>query len=338
MNPREIKKELENNNKLFEKIDRSIKFENIETDLEKDFEDKFINQIIEEKNRDADLWSRNFTYEDILNALNNKQDKKDNPLQINHSDISVYRGGLPIEQYTSNSEFFIRNEGSQKNKNRKQSILIFNIKKFPQIAIQISCNIRLKNEGILSDIEKYEREGKNLIFTFPDDPDACSFHRIRLNDEVNKIKYEFHICILDLPLEYLIPTIRTNFIIKYRKGGSRIELVDVDTDLSFNQGAPEVVSQKLENQQTYYCDYKKRLNIYSSEDDLIDENGKINIQVKFANIEVPFTIETEEVLNKEFISGRKILKEKFANRDSFSFIFDKRIQRDSQEYKVQGDI
>lgn len=333
----QLKKEIKKNHDLFEQIDRSVRFGNIEADLSSDFDDKFITEVTKAKNnKEYEHWSRLFTYYNVLASMEKKQAKKEKPLQIDKDCITAYRD-LPLNPYTHDDELFIRNEGSQKTKKRTKSILIFNTDHFPETSLRVECNIKVPNAGIDNEQEAFEREGKALIFKFAEAP--LQFRKITITDEINKIAYVLKICIISISARYLMPTIKTSFVIDYKKNKkkSKIKLLGVGTDLSFNQAGEDVVANKLEDNQDYSCDYKTRLNLYASEDDLASYGNGISISVSFAGVEVPFVLYPDEAKSQE-ITGRRILRDKFASQCSFTITCDGQIQRDSQEYFVKENL
>lgn len=332
----QLKKEIKRNHDLFERIDRSVRFGNIEADLSSDFDDKFVLEIIKAKNQSLDQWSRLFTYLQVLTAMEKKQAKKDKPLQIDKEGITAYRD-MPLNQYAQDAELFIRNEGSQKTKKRTKSILIFNTDRFYEISLRVECNIKIPNNGIDNENEEFERDNKALIFKFKEAP--LQFRRISITDETNHISYVLKVCIISISPQYLMPTIKTSFVIDYKKNkkNCKVKLLGVGTDLSFNQSGEEVISQKLNDNQDYACDYKTRLNLYASEDDLSNYGNGINICVSFANVEVPFVLYPDEAKSQE-ITGRRVLRDKYASRSSFTITGELQIQRDSQEYYVKENL
>ncbi len=332
----QIKKEIKKNHDLFERIDRSVRFGNIEADLSSDFDDKFIVDVIKAKNQSLEQWSRLFTYYQVLTAMEKKQAKKDKPLQIDKEGITAYRD-IPLNQYAQEVELFIRNEGSQKTKKRTKNILIFNADHFPEVSLRIECNIRIPNTGIDNEQEAFERDNKDLIFKFAEAP--LQFRKITITDEINKISYVLKVCVVSIAPQYLMPTIKTSFVIDYKKNkkNCKIKLLGVGTDLSFNQAGEEVVSKKLNDNQDYSCDYKTRLNLYASEDDLSNYGNGINISISFADVQVPFVLYPDEAKSQE-ITGRRVLRDKFAYQSSFTITGDLQIQRDSQEYFVKENL
>lgn len=332
----EVNKFLKQNNELYERIDRSIRIGNLEADLSDDFDDKFIQRIENAKNSDGENWSRAFTYHDMLTAMAKKQEKKQNPLQIDKNNISVY-GSIPFEQISYGENLFIRDEGTMTTKKRTRSLLIFNSEKYTSVSIRIDCNVKIPNNGISADDATLTRDGKDLVFVFS--RKDITFHKIELRDETNAITYIFKICILDLPAEYMISTIKTNFSIDYKKKAtkSKLKLLGISTDLIFNKNAANVVSEKLEENKQYRCNFEDRLHIFTTEEELSNIGSGINIEVNFAGIVVSFALFPDETKSTEII-GRGILRGKFAERKSFEFVDLKQILMDSQEYFAKENL
>ena len=335
-NKNEVGKFLKQNNELFERIDRSIRIGNLDTDLSDDFDEKFIQRIENAKNADGEKWSRMFTYSDMLTAMAKKQEKKQNPLQIDKSHITVY-GSIPFEQISYGEKLFIRDEGSMTAKKRTRSLLIFNSEKYTCVSIRINCNIKTPNSGISADDATLSRDGKDLIFVFS--RKDISFHKIELRDETNAITYVFKICILDLPAQYMISTIKTNFSVDYKKKAakSKLKLSGVSADLVFNKNATNAVSEKLEENKQYRCNYEDRLHIFSTEEELSNIGSGIKIEINFAGIVVPFALFPDETKSIEII-GRGILRGKYAEKKNFEFVDMKQILMDSQEYFAKESL
>ena len=332
----QVKREIRRDHELFERIDRSVRFGNVETDLSADFDDRFINNIISRKNKNIEQWSRLLTYAQVLAAMERKQAKKDKPLSIEKENIYAYRD-MELNQYIDDAELFIRNEGSQKAKKRTKNILIFNADCYPVVHLKVDCNIRIPNTGVNSDIASFERDKNALIFSFEDE--QTGFHRITIADEANKITYVLKVCILNISARYLMPTIKTSFVIDFNnnKKKCRMKLLGIGTDLSFNQTGETVVSEKLEDNKQYDCDYRTRLTLTSTEDELSNYGNGISLDINFAGVLVPFVLFPDEAKSQE-ITGRRILRDKLSYCNSFTLYGGGQIQRDSQEYFVKGHL
>ncbi len=334
----EEKKKIKANNKLFEWISNCFNYGNI-SDLSKYFDDSFKKRIENEQRNDPDRWSLKFSYEEMQTQIEKHKSKIENPLNIESKDISVY-GAFPRGDLKYGTEWIIRNEGSQTAKTRRMNILIFNEDKIRPLYIRFKCNVKVY-DGVFADGLKFEKEGNNLTFEicpFEEIPSSgVSFKQIELEDKVNKIKYRFKICVVDLPAESMISEIKHCFTIDFKKKkDARIKLLGIGTDLTFNRSAPNLKADKLEDNGTYLCAYDQRLYLYSTEDELLDYSTGIHVKVDFAGVIVPFIIYPDESKSREIIA-RTIFKEKFALQTSFEFSGEK-IYSDSQEYFAKKDL
>ena len=320
-----VNKKIKDNNNLFERIDRCFRFGNASTELAKDFDDFFLNRIETEQRKDPENWSCLFSYSEMLAHIEKHKSKMDNPLKIETEDISVY-GMIPLETFAYENDWIARNEGSQTAKRRQKNIVIFNSYKKQQVHIRFSCNAKVSDSNISADGLHFERDGKDIIFEIKDT--GIDFKKIELYDKGNDIKYIFKICVVDLPTMSILSVIKHCFTIDYKK--KRIRLSGIGTDLIFNEGAPEVITNKLADNESYFCTYNQSLHLHSTEDELSNYSTGIRVNIDFAGIDVPFIMFPDESKSKEII-GRTILKEKYSTKRSFEFIEDK-IYSDTQEY------
>lgn len=330
-----IDKEIKNNNDLYERIDRGIRFGNLEIELSKIFEDTMIHKIERAYNDNGENWSRIFTYAELLAAIERKQAKMENPLVIKKSNILVY-GDLPLNVISPEDSFIVRNEGSQTTKKRTKNILIFNGAKYSNINIQITCNTKISNSGINADDSKMHKEGNNIIFTF--NREGITFHKLEIKDITNDITYILKVAIIDIMPEYMYKTVKHSMYIDYKKTkkNSRIKLVGVGTNLLFNKSGANLNSCKLDDNEIYSCKYNERLLISSSEEELANLGSGIKIDINFSGIVVPFTLYPDEVKSIE-ITGRKILRDKLSMRKSFEFD-NGAILSDTQEYFAKSNL
>ena len=329
-----IDRHIRDNNDIFEKIDRCFRFGNASLDLAKDFDDYFITRIETEQRKDPENWSNVFSYAEILMQIEKHKSKTENPLKIENEDISVY-GEIPIEIFNYGLDWIVRNEGSQNAKKRQKNIVIFNSEKKQQLHIRFNCNAKVSSNAIIADGMHYEKDGNDIIFEIRNSD--IDFKKIELEDTVNNIKYIFKLCIVDLPATSMSSVIKHCYTIDFRKKKDiRIRLSGIGTDLIFNDGAPEIVTAKLEEKESYFCAYNQRLHLHSTEDELSNFDAGIRVNINFAGIDVPFIMFPDESKSREII-GRAILKEKYSTRKSFEFIEDK-IYSDTQEYFAKTNL
>lgn len=333
---KEIEKALKENHRLFEKIDRSILIGNLKDDLGNEFDEKFIQKIESEKNKNLENWSTAFSYNDIVKAMEKLQSLKENPLQIDNGDITAY-GTIPLEGFLEGEKLFIREEGSMTRKKRVRSVLIFNPDKYSNVTVSVACNRKINQKDIRPDDAELSINKKKLIFVFSGK--EVSFHKIEILDEKNAITYVFKIGIIALSADYMISTIKTCFSIDYKRKAvnSRIKLLGIPTDLVFNKNASMSISEKLEENKQYRCNYGERLQIYTSEEELSNLSSGIKIDVNFSGIVVPFSLVPDEAKSKEIV-GRGILREKFSHQKSFEFEGCRCISMGTQEYYAKENL
>lgn len=331
-----LEREINNNNKLFERIDRGFRFGNLENDLSKDFDDAFITRIEKLQKQDPENWSRLITYKELIAAMEKKQIKTDNPLNIENEDIMVY-GDLPVNTILYERSFFIRNEGSQTSKKRTKTLMIFNESKYTNLHIRIKCNVRISNVDIMQDDAEYVKEGKDIVFKLS--REGLSFHKLEIKDSSNDITYVFKTCIIDISADYIISTIRHSFSIEYKKPkkNSRIKLAGITTDLTFNSKGKENASFKLGDNEVYLCKYDERLHLYATEEELSNYGSGIKIEINFTGIVVPFVLYPDETKSVE-ITGRKILRDKLYTKRSFEFFENEHIFSNSQEFFAKAQL
>ncbi len=331
----QIDKLIKENNALFEKIDRGIRFGDLEVALSKDFEESFIIRIEKAQKDYQEEWSKFFTYPELLDAMQKKQAKMENPLKIENEDICVY-GDIPLNVIALDEEFIIRNEGSQTAKKRTKNLFIFNPNHYSKIYLQINCNAKISNNGIAKDDAEFVKDGKTITFEF--DGSHLSFHEVSVYDISNDIKYIFKVCIADISAEYMYSTLKHSFSLELKKTrkNSRVKLVGVGTTLSFNPNGADVVSLKLEDNEVYNCSIGQRLIICSTEDELANFGSGIKIDINFAGLVVPFVLYPDEAKSVE-TTGRKIFRDKLSSKKSFQYE-DGAILSDSQEYFAKANL
>ena len=329
-----VDKKINENNKLFDKIDVCFKFGNVSSELSKYFDDAFITRMENAQRKDPENWSTEFTYSEIMAQLQKHQSKIDNPLKIETEDISIY-GALPFNNLEYGTDWLVRSEGSQTAKKRQKSIVIFNKNKLNELHIRFNCNARILQSNIQSDDLHYDKDGRDFIFTIP--ASLICFHKIELQDSANDIRYIFKICMMDLAPSYMLSVIKHCYTVDYKKKKDiRIRLSGIGNDLIFNENAPIIKESKLDDGESYYCSFNQRLHLHSTEEELSNYASGLRIDIDFAGINVPFIMVPDEVKSKE-ITGKGILREKYATKRSLEFKADK-IFSDTQEYFAKANL
>lgn len=339
-----IKKMLSENNDIFEELDWVINYGDIERDLSNKYEESFIKKLKKEFESYHERWSINITYKEVLSALQKKQQKKDNPLEILSDNITVYGDEVELNHYSITKDFFVKSNGSQKSKKRKNSILIFNSKNFKNISLQFDINLKLHlieynaSDGIWK--TKNSPTSVTIIFS----QNELSYHKINIKDKTNDIKYEYKVCIVDLNPGYLMPQFESNFQIEYGENGCekpdkcKIKIFGISAEtIEFNKSATKTDSNPLVEGKIYKCAYDQCLKIVSTEQEIAELNDKINFKVDFSNIVINFLFQPDLPKSVE-IKSKNIFRDKFKDKKSFTFINQKEIHKDSEEYYVNGDF
>lgn len=132
-NGKKLKERIEENNKRFELIDKTVKYGDVEKDLDKYYDNSLINELSES---DSSTWFNDITYEDIINSSNKKENSKDNILLF--EDCIIFSETLLDYTFNQDSEFFISQDGATTSKKRNNNILIFNKDKRRNITIQLN--------------------------------------------------------------------------------------------------------------------------------------------------------------------------------------------------------
>lgn len=329
-----IDRNIKENNKIFEKIDVCFRFGNAESDLAKDFDESFIAEMEKAQRQDPENWSLEFTYSKILSEKEKHKSKLENPLQIENEDITVYKD-VSIDTLEYGNEWIIRNEGSQKLKKRQKNILIFNKDKANKIHIRINCNAKVANKDVVNDNLIYEKEKNDFIFQI--DTESVRFSKIELYDATNDVKYVFKICLLNLHPQFMLDTIKHCYTIDYRKKNDiRIRLSGIDNTLTFNGKAFSVESQKLDDNESYFCSITQRLILYSNEDELSNYSSGVHVNIDFAGINVPFLMFPGETKSVE-ITGKSAFREKYSSKRSLEFHNDN-VYSETQEYFAKANL
>lgn len=339
-----IKKMLNENNETFEELDWVINYGDIERDLSNKYKDSFIKKLKKEFENNHELWSINITYKDVLSALQKKQQEKDNPLEILSDNITVYGDEVELNHYSITKDFYVKSNGSQKSKKRKNSILIFNSNNFKKISLKFYINLKLDlieynaSDGVWTT----EKSPASISITFSQN--AITYHKINIKDKTNDIEYEYKICIVDLKSNYLMPQFESNFQVEYGKNGCenpakcKIKIFGISPEvIEFNISATKTDTETLIENNTYTCAYDKCLKIVSTEQDIAELDDKINFNVDFSNVVIHFLFQPDLPKSVE-ITSRNIFREKFRNKKNFTFINQKEIHKDSEEYFVKGDL
>lgn len=332
-NDKQIEAYLKQNNELFERISTSIKFSSIDNDFGKEFEQTFINKMNGKIKDDPEDWSSEFYFSDLLDEKRKKSKKTNNPLVIESSDIDIQDnvGALSLLQ---DQDYVIRKDGKQTGKKRKQSIIVFNSNAASSIYVKFDCKANVKLADVTSNVgAKITKEGKAFVFEY--NPIGQLYDKATIGDTANTITYEFSICILNIAAQYLFETIRYKSLVNVQK--KYIKLSDINADITFNETASNEISEALAENGVYACNLNQKLILKTEGKEMLDYEDGMPISVDFGGVKVNFLLFPDESGNEE-ITGKRLLRDKYSKKQSFTFSGNMHMHRDSYEYFAKGNL
>lgn len=313
---KKIRERLNENHRLFRKIDQVMKHGTIPDDLEKEFDNTFISYLMNCKKKNIP-WYEECTYTELKASQDKMKKKLDNPLVIDDSKIEVYSNSILEYPFVLNEQFFIRDDGDTKAKKRKKNIIVYNPDHKENITIDIGTNITIRQFGL----EKNGCEVTSLpkLVRMEIKAEGCSFAQVKITDTNNKITYEIKVCVINVAPKYL-ENIQTLYLVNVASNlkRSRIQIYGVTANLIINPGFDEIVNISVESEETYECRYNQTVNLMLNEETIDADTGRINCKLKFGTIVVPIQFR-DEVMKQTEITGAGAFKWKFTERKSLEY-------------------
>ena len=199
--PREkIRDRINENHRIFDRIDHVFKHGNIENDLDKEYDTPFIRHLIESKKKGTP-WYENYTFEMVNSSHDKLRRKLDNPLCIKDEDINAYSGSAIEYNFPTDSLLFIRNDGEKGAKQRKKNILIFNPDQRSSVTLRIISNISVRGSWVDCRGATETCSGREILIEMS--VNGCSFSRTEIKDPNSNISYRIKVCVLNLSPNYL---------------------------------------------------------------------------------------------------------------------------------------
>ena len=303
-----INDRINDNRGIFERIDRVFKHGNINESLEKEFDKALIDELVQKKKRGT-VWYENLTYLIVKASKDKLKRKVDNPLIIENTDIEIYAGS-PLEySFVENENYYIREDGTTKAKQRRKNIIIYNIEAKESITVEIATNIYVKPTCI--DVAGLTVETSARTVTLHITPGECSFAVATLTDSTNNIKYEFKFCVLGLNPNYLdsIRTAYTLYVQHRNLAKSKIQVFGLTGELTIN---PEHENEKEEyaiDGEKYVCNYDETLRLRLDPEYNTSDSGKLDCSLQCGSVTVPIQIQ-DDPIKPTLLTGTTLLKKK----------------------------
>ena len=143
---KELSLRLKSNNSWYERIDRCIRFGNIEEEFEKCLDSGLIQDLVK-RQKEPDTWDKGLTYNRIEKSIEKKKEAKNTPFEeVVHE---IYAESPSTYSFVENDSYFIRSDGITASKQRKKNVVIFNADKKEGIELKLTFNRPVKSDKIL---------------------------------------------------------------------------------------------------------------------------------------------------------------------------------------------
>lgn len=315
--PREkIRDRINENHKIFDRIDYVFKHGSIENDLDNEYDNRFICHLIDAKKKGLP-WHENYTFEMVKSSHDKLKRKLDNPLSIKDEDIEAYSDSALEYMFPADSLMFIRNDGEKGAKQRKKNILIFNPDQRSNVTVRIISNISVRDSWVDCRGAAATSSGKEISIEML--VNSCSFSRTEIKDPNSNISYRIKICVLNLSPNFL-ENIITCYYLDVPKGNttrSSIHAIGLKRELDINPGQPKTINAKVHSDTTYDCNYDQTL-VLNFDEEAFETETAISFKVKCGAVTIPILIDDEPVKPNE-LTGVKALKKKYSEKRGIEY-------------------
>ena len=323
-----IRERIADNHKWYERIDKAVRFGSVADDFSNELDQKFIKELESHQN-ETNGWDVGIIYQELKKSEKKKEEIKNEPLTV--EDIKVYSSSHGEYEFIENDEYFIRNDGDTAAKQRKKNILIFNKNKVEDIKLEFLFSRKVKKLVIIPNNDCHA-EGKKVIWEIKREAGNCTFHSRKISDEDSTSKFEFRICIMDIPSNYFTG-LTTSYTINAKRKKSEICIVGANNHIIINCGKPDSVTESIIAGGTYNCSYDKSL-VLNFDNEVFSDNSEINIDLAVGGIHIPITI-MDEIKQKRSISGLLVFKNKHQKKQSFKLLSENTIVIAGDEYTAK---
>lgn len=329
MKIKDIKKRLDENNSFFEKIDQSIRFGDIERDLDSYFTDKLVDKIKKVANKEN--WETEITYKDIEEAVEEKQKTKD----IEIKEIEIYING---EKQLENIDYVVKGIGSEKAQKKSKDILIFNPDKCDDIRIFIKLNKTPKKESIKQYCSKIKATTKKVEAVITHIANTCSYESIRMTDDSGSSKAKVNICIIDLP-RIFVESLITTYTLKVAKKQEKcfIYTNNEEEEITFNEKGIETQEFYMKNDETYRVSTQDKVVLYKTASLIPEDQNEAIVTLNIDELELRLGI-NDESRKPIVITGLGVWKAKMASKCNLIYKSNNRILDGPNEYYTRDEF
>lgn len=316
----QIRSRLEENFKLFNKVDEIHKYGNPDQDLEKSFDEKGINRLKDQSWAGVD-------YKDVKLSADKRKEVK--PIVYKESSINESAEGVV---------YWERPHGTSAVKSRIRHIMVFNEQDAEEINLTFSFEDFLKLEFLKMGQHANASgtvSGKKIKLKIKPTKGQTCFSKVTYS--YDHVKFEFRVCIVEVH-QGIFEAIKGNYSI-LGKPGVEVIAVNSDEDLIINtsgvdQRFEEIVAEgqtvELENQNEQLI---LKVNLPPAEEDI--PLTKFILKVDSVLIPLGFI---EGVEKPKIITGANVRKLKFELKESFQLRGDNKLILGTTEYFTREEF
>lgn len=322
------------NHKIFDEIDWVVQHGSIEDDLDKKFDESFLSHLSRCKNKGIP-WDQGQTLQVVLSSKARIEKKLDNPLEILDETLTVYSGSMIEYSFPIDELVFMKNDGETKAKRRNKNILIYNPEHRETVTLSLSTNIAVRPSW-LKDVAGAEASVSARSISITMKPSGCWFSKTTVKDEINNIKYDIKVCILDIRPQYL-ETIQTSYLLKVDKYQKRcaIQVLGIGKTLVVNPNQPNQEEALLADHGVYTCNFDQTLVLSVGEESILPDSDVCPITIQCGAVSIPLQIK-DESSRVEYLSGLDVLRWKHQDRNPLEYRGDRLVSGTSAFY-VRND-
>ena len=308
---------LEENNRFFEQVQYIHEYENLDTQLEKLFDDKGVTEL------KKDNW-KELEYSFVKKSNENLMQSKKKALEYIESNKKTSDEGLL---------YWEKPQSETKAGQRKRHIILFNPERKTEVNLTFEFDEYLKKEYIHKNSVNFaSTSGKRLKVKLVHQPGEISFYKISYKHKnETKSTYEFHIAIVECSSEFLKP-IQTIYEIKTNQQCIILHN-DGETIRLGTNPITEIMIEKP-NETIELSSEEDGVEISISPNAWIDDSLEFTVRIN--NFILPFKI-MDQVARMVPISGKQVYKLKREKRDHF-LLMNNRLQLGAREFSIREEF
>ncbi|WP_244157150.1 DNA phosphorothioation-dependent restriction protein DptH [Halobacillus aidingensis] len=319
MKRNEVRKRLDDNSSLFERVQRIHEYGNEETELEKVFDDKIAASLKKES------W-QNTEFKPIIDSYSQRKSKtlnyKDTETKKLNKDVSYWEKPL----------------SETKAGNRKRHIIIFASPEESKVEMSFEFDDYLSKNYVDNKNKDKEAQadasGKKFNVKLPVYPDHAGFFKMRYkHKEENKSTYEFMFCVLPISEKTLIG-IETSYEVKVTQSKSHISINYEGQLMKLGEGVDVVERNITESGESIALaeDTVTKLEV----DTAAWGEGPLPVNIIVDGIQIPMQINDKETRARPILA-KNVWKLKREREQSFHLV-ENRLKQGTFEAYMHNDF